>query len=448
MPAEDIPPLLAQLNDRCPSYRMYRDYYNGAHRLAFSTATFEEAFRSILSSNLSGTLRENLCPAVVAAPSERLTILGWDGTQSQEASDLWETQQMGARANRVHREAFRTGDAYILVWGDDPAPWPHRADMMTVRYSDEEFGVIDIAAKTWARGKQIRVNLYYWDRLERWISARGAGSSPRAGQWQPYEDDDGADVISHDFGRVPVEHFPAGAEMGDFGRSILSDVVPLQDALNKELANTIIASEAFALPLRALLGYSPPINSVTGKPQQIDFDPKRDQFLAFPGTTSLVQLPAADIAALHDSCDRYAMRIARVSGTPLRYFVQSTAGQQPSGESQRQGEVRLTSRVEEAQQDWTPKWRGVMELLGAAEVNPHWADASPVPESEELANGLALVEIGGSQRAALKRAGYDDDAIDVMQRERDAEQASLGQAAVSAFNAGQSPAQTLAGNRP
>lgn len=444
MPADDIPPMLDQLQRRIPYYQMYRDYYRGHHRLAFATNTFQEAFRSVLTNNLSGNLRENLCPAVVAAPAERLGIVGWEGAGAQAASDVWTSERLSARANRIHRESLREGDAYVLVWNDAAGRrmvWPHRAESMTVRYAADAYDRIDLAAKMWTAGEKVRVNLYYADRLERWVSRKEirSGADSKPDQWEPLADDDGPAEIRHDFGRVPVEHFAAGAELEDFGASILDDVIPLQDALNKELANTIIASEAFALPLRALLGYTPQTDPTTGLPVLMDFDPKRDQFLAFPGSTQLIQLPAADIGKLHDSRDRYAEAIARVTGTPLRYFVQSAAGQQPSGASQRMGEVRLTSRVEDAQQDFTPKWQGLMSLLGVEDAEPHWADAAPVPESEELDNGAKLIAIGGSERAALKRAGYDDDAIDEMAAEKAAEQASVGQAAVDAFRAGQDP---------
>lgn len=42
---------------------------------------------------------------------------------------------------------------------------------------------------------------------------------------------------------------------GDYGRSILTDVVPLQDALNKSLADMVVAGEDYPEPLWALLKY-------------------------------------------------------------------------------------------------------------------------------------------------------------------------------------------------
>ena len=55
-----------------PAYRTFRDYYDGRHQLRFATAKFQADYGQLVLS-----LRENLCPAVVAGFTDDLAVQAW-----------------------------------------------------------------------------------------------------------------------------------------------------------------------------------------------------------------------------------------------------------------------------------------------------------------------------------------------------------------------------------
>ncbi|MFX6330618.1 hypothetical protein ABTF76_20410, partial [Acinetobacter baumannii] len=66
------------------------------------------------------------------------------------------------------------------------------------------------------------------------------------------------DVIPHGFGAVPIiwdTHDDTGP--GSWGRSVIADAIPLQDALNTFVAQTVVLGEGDARPFWYLLNYSP-----------------------------------------------------------------------------------------------------------------------------------------------------------------------------------------------
>src|SRR6478672_8903332 len=145
-------------------YAKYQRYYDGNHDLAFASDKFQNTFGSLF--------REfalNLCPVVCDAMRDKLRIAGWSGD-----SDIWTRSRMGLRSGEVHKEALRSGDAYVIVWPDAAGRatlFPNRAANVTVCYDEESAGEILWAAKWWTtRDKRVRVNLFYPDRVERYVS--------------------------------------------------------------------------------------------------------------------------------------------------------------------------------------------------------------------------------------------------------------------------------------
>src|SRR5690606_6192213 len=104
-----------------------------------------------------------------------------------------------------------------------------------------------LAGKVWRRRDgSYRLNLYYEDRLEKYVTTQSNLPEPpaAAAQWMQHMDEgDLAWPLPYAFGRVPVFHFSNNARAGEYGRSELADIIPLQDRLNQTLANLAIAEE-------------------------------------------------------------------------------------------------------------------------------------------------------------------------------------------------------------
>lgn len=404
---ENVISAVKEWKARKPKYDAYRAYYRGQHELKFATPDFERKHGGLFRS-----LRENLCRAVVTAHTDRLRVERWgDKADNIEADDQGLTRLQGL----VHREAYRCGDAYTLTWnGSDGTPKArfHRADQIVPHVDELDPDRLDWAAKPWITSDNFgRVNIYYADRVERFrtvgklaedASYTDMPEQPQA--WMPHADDDGGDTIGHDFGAVPVCWWKHDADDVDgYGYSILDDVIPLQDALNKSLADLLVLSETHARPFWYLLNFKTPAaldatnpylpGQQAAAPKPRKFEPTQQQIVTHDGPGPFGQLEPPDLRRILDEQTALKDKIASVAGVPSYYFSQ-TSGQIPSGESLRVLTSRLIAAGAGFQDVATPVWRGQGQLLGMGEVEPIWADLMPMDETERIANAEAYYRMG------------------------------------------------------
>ena len=247
--------------ERQQAYASYRAYYEGRHRLTFATKKWQQRFGLLFE-----RFRDNVCPIVVDTLVDRIELIQFiDATKElgDAAWALWLANQMDSRSSEVYTEAARAGDAYLLVVPDRrgiPRAWPHAAASMRVRYDDEEPGLITDAVKRWQeadpdRPGKLRWRLSVWDRAE-WaryavpVNRAGTAAPTDPDRWELVTDDVGGEG-PHPHEQVPVFHYANGSEVGAYGVSELEDAIPIQDALNKAVADLLVGMEAYALPQRA-----------------------------------------------------------------------------------------------------------------------------------------------------------------------------------------------------
>ena len=452
MAVDAIPGIIATYSSRIADYQLYRDYHAGRHRDAFASQKFRRHFQWVLDA-----ARENLIPASVASHANRLRIKTW-GDETAEA--LAAQLGLGRLARLVHDEMLLCGDAYTVVWyGRDGQPRPvfHRADQIIPQVDDQEPDKLASAAKLWidrATGYG-RITIYYPDRLERYTTTsrladpKTSSSEPvvwptQTAQWQPLDLDDAPAEEPHGFGAVPVCWWKCLPESQySPGRSLIRDVIPPQDELNKLTADALVASERIALPLRYLLQTAgnegqPVWDPAAGefrRPQQ-EFRLTKDDILLSPAAGPAGEFPAPDAAKLVALQERAERKIARILGLPRHYFGEGGTTV-ASGESLRTDSARLASSIEWLQADATPVWRGLGQLLGL-DITPQWVDPVPVDTSERLANAQTRQALGYAMEDAIREVG-DPDPAGIVQRAT-AAQAASEQALGRALAAGRIPA--------
>jgi hypothetical protein len=468
VPITDVPLAVADWKARIRDIELYGDYYKGIHRLGqYATPAFIRDYRWVLENS-----RENLCKAVVRGFSSKLVIQGWESNSdgaAQIAGQVADDLKLEKVFNLAHREAYRTGDAYVLVWPDANGinkPWPKLSRQCAVKTVPGDPDTLQWFALLWIDDAGFgRINLYYDDAVERYttkskIRQRSDSKIVKALSWPDkasaydlFQGDGDGPVITHDFGRVPAVWFPHDAdELGEHGRSILQDVVPLQDALNKSVADLIVGGENFAQPLRYLMNYrakkkiDPDSGEVTE--EKIQADPTVNKILSIPGDGPFGQLDPPDATKLLAVHQAYAQKIGNVVGLPAFYIVTMT-GEPPTGVALRVMSTRLTNEAHETQTDFGPGWSEVMDLLGVPEVRPIWKDPAPVDESEQLDDAVLRGQIGYPFREVLKHLGEDEEDIDRIMTEKAAQAPSPGQIpnggalAARAFEAGVDPAELV-----
>lgn len=444
-------------------YQTTRDYYRGDHPLTFSSEKWRNTFGATVA-----RVRDNLCPAVVDALADRVQLTGFQGAPEATVAEVWRENDLDRLQGQVHLQAFRDADAYLMVWPDSkgfPRFYPQPADRMAVRYSDDDPTVLDLAAKVWAEtlrdedtgAESIihRANLYYADRIEKWATVQPqavptTGTVPGVpvllAAWAPFVEDEPEEgsqdtgwPIPHDYGQVPVFHFANDSLPGEEGKSELHDVIPLQDALNKSLADMLVAQETHALPQRWATGLEVEAE-VQADGSVVDRGPEWKAgglWWSANKDTRFGEYQAGNLEALIKVQDSLRSEIARVSRTPIHYLI--LAGTFPSGEALRTAEAPLESKASDRERGFGPAWEGAMAFACRIKdgtlpgrLTAEWKDTKSIGEKEKAETLAIHREAGISQEEHLARLGYDKDTRERMAEERDAEK----EAATAAFDAG------------
>lgn len=440
---KDIEIALILLRSQASQYAKTERYYNGDHDLAFATEKFENAFGSLF--------REfalNLCPVVCDAVRDKLQIAGFSvddaGTAGgppamaataaktsgmhasrvrSDARRIWHANRMAVRAGEVHKEALKSGDAYAIVWPDAngrAAIYPQRAANIAVAYDEDLPGKIVYAAKCWRDAdKFVRLNLFYADRIEKYVSrTKSEGSLPDPGDLVPL-----GDRLPNPYGVVPVFHFANNANIGEPGRSELDAAIPIQDGLNKAVLDMLVAMEFSAYRQRWAAGI------------EIEFDEAGKAIAPFKaGVDSLWiadspdakfgDFAAGDLEQFLKVKDGFRIDIASVTGTPLHYLLQTT-GDLPSGESLKRSETRFIAKVRDRQANFGQVWADVMQLALQIEGRPgvslitEWEDPSPISERDRLENIILKKQIGLPVEQALIEAGYGSADVAAFQTDKE-----------------------------
>jgi hypothetical protein len=446
MPQQDIKPALERINGNQFKYKDFYDYYQGKHALNFASDKFKNKFGKRLQK-----LRENLCKIVVTAPASRLEIINFlaDKKDTENpAWKLWKKSKMPLHAGAIHREAFKTGDAYVLVWKDaknNIRIYPQLSANMTV-WRNSETGEIEKAAKAWAGSDGFYyLNLYYADSIEKYVTRGKCSTLPTDAKLFDQRHVQGESFpLVNPFGKVPIFHFRFDAEMQDFGNSLLTDVIPLNDALNKTWADILGAQEENMRRRRYVAGLQTETDDETGKPiNPYKFD---DDLWMANEEAKFGEFSDADITQMISVLEATVKSVALVSGIPPSYFNLDSVGSAISGEALRKIEARFTSIIQDAQRSFGETWGEIinfgLEIKGekddSLEIETQWTDASPTSESETLENAQKKISLGWSYEQVQRDYGLSDEQIELMKAENLARETSKMEVQQKFFDQGNS----------
>lgn len=449
----DIKWAIEDLAKRAPAYKLYDDYYRGEQKsLALASPEFNSAISFV------NGFCENLCATVVDVLKDRLKLTNFTHDQkveevnddleveqkdptADEITDIWQENRMDELQGEVYLETLKSGDGYCFVWPDEagiPRIDPNQAWLVTVMYSETKRGQIDKAAKQWkANDGYGRLNLYYPDRIEKFKSKSKVSDFDGSLNPAIYEF---IGQMPNPYDQVPVFHFRNNAGVGKFGVSELKAAIPCQDRLNKTIIDSLVVGEELSLPVRYALGFETPTDPVTHLPT-MPFKPG-EWWISRQKDAKLGQLDGAPLAQFIDTATDARLAIARVTRTPLHYFLHHT-GTPPSGEALKTEEAPLTAKVRDRQitfgNTWEDLYRFAMQIAETKDIRLEaiWANTEPRDDTAEIENQIRKVEgLGFSKKAALRELEYNDDEITTMEEEKADETESAGIVAGREFNAG------------
>lgn len=415
-PMKVLRKLHAELVRRRPVIEKAESYYDGAHNLAFAGEKFLEAF-----GGLFHAFSDNWCGVVVNAPEERMEVQGFRVNKSTTADDgakrLWEANELDLQSGMGHLDGLISGAFYVTVWqGDDDKTPEITVDSSTMT-------VVECHPKIRKR-RTAALRAYLDDDgfehaelffpeavyLFRSKSKRTDGIDPLRAQWvvedqlDVRENLDTSGKMANPLGVVPVVEFlnmprlTVSRRAGWAAHSELASVMPLQDAVNKLVADMLVASEFAAFPQRHLTGYEPDDQlGADGKPTGQTLPPN---FKSGPGklwwleeeNAKFGQFEAADLSSSVTSIELMVQHIASISATPPHYLRASA--DRLSGESIKSAESGLVAKVRRKTRGWGAGWEEVMrlagkiaeipELAGAQQMETIWRDPETRTESEHV----------------------------------------------------------------
>lgn len=413
--------LARRLNARAAAVRVFEAYYEGRHPLAFATSKFREAF-----GNLFRAWSDNWAQVVVDASVERLEVQGFRFGRDQSADDeawrIWQANQLDADSGVAHETAVCTGSAYLLVSPNDEDP---QTPLITVEHPLEMIVATapgarrtrEAGLKQWVgEDKLMMATLYLPDEIYRWQSRSPVKNSSGAGKIEWVERADGDQpVFDNPLGVVPVVPLLNRPTMRGVGRSDLAGVIPVQDAVNKLVADMVIASEYAAFRQRWATGIEVPTDPTTGKPKVEPYNAALDHmFTTGNEVAKFGTFEASDLSNYVNGIEMLVQHLAAQTRTPPHYLLGSS-GAFPSGESLKATETGLVAKVQRKMTTFGEAYEETMRLTfrlkgddgkgQAVDAETIWRDPESRSEGELVDALVKMGTLGVPNEALWERWG-------------------------------------------
>ncbi|WP_330264659.1 phage portal protein [Streptomyces griseorubiginosus] len=413
----DLTLAVNEILDRRNEYQTAEEYYEGTAEEVYTTAAIKRALRKTVN-----RFRLNFAATPVDTVNNRLEIASVSAVSDEAGSYLdrvWASNELTLEVGEIHKNALIYGDAYLIVWPmDDVLQVYYNSPLTTVVLYDEENPRLKrVGAKVWeitnSDGKtRTRVNLYYADRLEKYISlGERLPHTPKDSDFVPFVDEttDANGVMKHGLGEMPVFHFRTERPKG---KPEHLNAYGAQDMINKLVVMQMASADFHGFPQRIALARE-------GSSESADFGNSAEtaEISNQPGTTAILkgiddvkEFKAADPATFLEPFKAYIRSMASTTATPLHYF--EPTGNIPSGEALRTAEAPLVKKVRTRQNSFGATWREVFSFIlrdgGFKEdVQVHWKPVETFDTKEAMEIARLKVQIGIPPEQVASEIGYD-----------------------------------------
>ncbi|WP_263165412.1 phage portal protein [Streptomyces sp. SCSIO ZS0520] len=443
-----------ELDRRQAEITLWNNFYKGIHNLGFASDRFRQAFGGLFEH-----FADNWCEVVCDAPAERLTPVGFRfGTGDEDdppaadkdAQRIWQSSNMDAWSRVAHTEASVKARSFVLVWAADPD-----ADEVEPEITVEDATQCIVAYEPGSRRKRKAAlkrfagddgyeyaTLYLPDELWKWRRALAPSglvlpSSLALERWQARGDAPTQLRIDNPLGRVPMVELRNRPRLTDEPTPEHRQVIPIQGALNKLIADMLTASEAGAFPARWGTGIDLPKDPLTG--QEID-DPElwrlavNKMLRASNPQARFGNFEAADLSNFVAGITLLTEHMAALSRTPPTYFMGKV--QNVSADGLTVADAALASKCRDKTMFLGEDWEEVMRLGFLVKGdekrgrNPLaetiWRDVEYRTEAQHIDAVLKKKALGVPWRQLMEDAGYTPTQIGRMERmlEQDADRAA------------------------
>lgn len=409
----DVVEAYKTLSDKNRLYTRYWAYYDGDQPLRYSTERLEELFRS-----LDIKFVQNWCSVVVNSAYDRIQLermrVEGDEALSNRLMELMHNTELDIDADDITLASLVCGESYVLAWKeeDEITAYYHDPRICHVKYDDIYPRKKKWGAKWWQEDGNIRLNMYYPDRLEYWISSKA-----------PAETKSGNDfVIMEEPAENPFEQVPIFQYRRERRKIIseLNDVFSMQDMVNKLTSDLMVASEFAGLPQRWTVS-----DMDAG-----DMPNSWSDHLIIPASdtdtesTKVGQFQVANLSRFLEAIDGTVTSIGAITRTPKHYFYRQ--GGDPSGEALMAMEAPLVRKVQRYIHRLANTWQQVgaflLELDGTTvdreKIQPEFETPSTVQPAANAEMRKSSADAGMPIKTILRREGWSEEQLNSMDEDK------------------------------
>lgn len=446
----DLDDAIQGLDAACPGYDKAEQYADGPIKEVFVSRKIK---RILAYSGIN--FQEVLGCVIVDAVADALKITAVLGdsepaTEAITALDTGNAMQLVRR--QVNQLTTKLGDYYLKAWRQQDGSM--QVVMVDPRCARVFYGQDDPMTPSYGihrwdiAGGQIRIDLFYTDRVESYISKvslaaragraakRVLGKAITGADFEPYTvPGNDSNEVEHDFGRPPLFHFSTDLP-GEYGSPEHKPFYGTQDILLKLALSHVTNIDFLTLPQRwAILAEG------TDTTEAEDVDDAEFAFRDDPsqrvrqreatanvksepgslwlqrGIKQFGQFEPAAASGFIEPAEFHLKIGATACRTPLHYF-DGLGGGLPSGESLKVAMEPLVTKRGERRDTLDHHWRtfylAVLKVLGLPEatVDIRWCPVESTSEAATWSVAKQKQDAGVPADQTLVETGYDKEVVD------------------------------------
>jgi len=411
-------------------------YYKGDQPLVYSVDLLEEVFK-----RAGTTFNENWCAVVVDSLLERLQMTRLTVTDSDEMTTVLQTMmtatELDLEEDSIHLATLVCGEAFLIAWLDangNPEAYYNDPRLIHLEYDADNPHKKKWAAKMWSDHERWYMTLYYHDKIEKYMTKSLEAQEDKA--FVLMEEEGVENPVANPYGVIPVFHF---RRVRHEIVSEIHNVTPIQDGINKLIADLMVAGEFGAFKQRWVISNSDTTN-LKNNPNAVWEIPAASSDTQ---GTSVGQFDATDLSNFIDAIKAKVGSVSAISRTPHHFFFGT--GQVPSGEALIALESPLNKKATRMAsilgRTWQQVARFLFQLQGievpAELILPVWERPQTVQPKTEAEIRQISVSSGMPLVTVLRMQGWTEEQIDEMERDKSAETAAQNNSLAKALMAQQ-----------
>lgn len=392
------------------------DYYRGEVMAPYLNTKLRETFGSLAESFV-----ENYCSIAIDARIDRLQVTGFDGPGENTAQTIWDEGGYTQRQDQWFRWSLIEGASYLIVQDDTIVANPAR--VAYAQPATNDWLGVNWAGKVWQDGTRWKASL--WDETHIYHYDSGPGA---ASEWLTQRSWNAQTIATalqyqgeerHGYDRIPV--FPVHP-YGDGSSPLIDRIAPIQDRINKIIANQFVILEWSAFKQRVFFTRQQvdPYDLRQEPDSAIILDPGDSE-----GRASVTELGGSDLSGYDELKDKTIDSLFTIAALPRHMRVNPASP--PSGEAIKSDEGPFVKAIRNHQREFGQAFAMALDLIGV-QAEPVWSDPDTRndPSAAQVVDTLVAAGIPW-QTLAVRYLGFTPE--DVQEAENLAAQKAPGIAA-------------------